>query len=498
MVRGLLFLSLAVLMAALRPSAAAVVSAEPLVASHTVVSAQKCDTPAPGSVSVTFSWVPSRRGEQWLNLSLSDNGFAADTFVGVGPFPPEADSFVWGGLSPGVTYFLRINTHSPFGWEPSQTLAFVTATCASTESLVASQITVSAQGCETASPGSVSATLSWAPSRRGEQWLDISLFNNRFAPGTFVGIGPFPPETNRFVWSGLRPGLTHFLRINTRSPFGWEPSESIAFGTPACGPDPALPQPNGDFLGLRDRLAAEIAASGLSAAVAVTDLQTGESIDVNGDEPRLPGCTINFFVLLSVVMDLQEGLYGEGEVGDLIARTVWSSNPITARDLLRKTGMGDLGAGLVKVNDLLDLLGLSVSTYDHPPAYPQESLQGSINVLTANEMNRALAALYEARIVEPAWRDYLLNKLMGVKPGLQYLIPAGVGGAMVSHKNGFFADYRGWVDNDAGVVMFDRGGNRYAYAISFFTENVPYKYADIPLGQTVSRLVWQYFTSRYY
>jgi hypothetical protein len=139
-----------------------------------------------------------------------------------------------------------------------------------------------------------------------------------------------------------------------------------------------------------------------------------------------------------------------------------------------------------------------VSTYDHPPAYPQESLQRGGNVLTANEMNRALDALYEARIVEPAWRDYLLGKLTGVKPGLQYLIPGGVGSAMVSHKNGFFADYLGWVDNDAGVVIFDSGGNRYAYAISFFTEDVPYKYADIPLGQTVSRLVWQYFTSRYY
>ena len=368
----------------------------------------------------------------------------------------------------------------------------------SAEPLVASQVTVSAQQCDTSSPGSVSATISWAPSRRGEQWLDISLFNNRFAPGTFIGTGPLPPRTSSFVWSGLQPGLTHFLRINTRSPDGWEPSQTVTFATQACGDSPVLPQPNEELVGLRDLLAAEIADSGIDAAVAVTDLQTGESIDVNGDAPRLPGCTINFFVLLSVVMDLQEGLYGEDEVGDLIARTVWSSNPITARDLLQKTGMGDLGAGLVKVEQLLGLLGLSISTYDHPPAYPEESLQGSTNLLTANEMNRALAALYEARIVEPAWRDYLLNKMTGVKPGLQYLIPAGVGDGVVSHKNGFFADPSGWVDNDAGVVMFEGSGNRYAYAISFFTEDVAYKYADIPLGQTVSRLVWQYFSSRYY
>jgi len=369
---------------------------------------------------------------------------------------------------------------------------------ASAEPLVASQIAVSTQKCEAASPGSVSAALSWTPARRGQQWLDVSLFNNGFAPGTFVGVGPFPPGTNAFVWSGLRPDSTHFLRINTRSPFGWEPSQTVAFATQPCGGDPAGSQPNEDLLGLRESLRAEIEASGINAAVAVTDLQTGESIDVSGDEPRLPGCTINFFVLLSVVMDLQQGLYGEDEVGDLIARTVWSSNPVTAHDLLYKTGMGDLGAGLARIDQLLDLLGLSVSTYDHPPAYPEESLQGSANLLTANEMNRALTALYEARIVDPAWRDYLLEKMTGVKPGLQYLIPAGVGDGVVSHKNGFFADASGWVDNDAGIVIFDRGGNRYAYAISFFTENVASKYADIPLGQTVSRLVWQYFSNRYY
>ena len=366
----------------------------------------------------------------------------------------------------------------------------------STGPLVASQVTVAAQDCDTSS-GGINVTVSWVPSRRGEQWLDISLFNNRFAPATYVGIGPLPSTASSFEWSGLQPGLTHFLRVNTRSRSGWETSRTVAFATQPCG-YPAAPEPNAEFVGLRETLRAEIAASGLDAAVAVTDLQTGESIDVNGEQPRLPGCTINFFVILSVVMDLQEGLYSESEVGDLIARTVWSSNPVTARDLLRKTGLGEINAGLLKINQLLDLLGLSVSSYDHPPAYPQESLQGTVNVLTANETNRALTAVYEARVLEPGWRDYLLNKMMGVKPGLQYLIPAGVGGGVVAHKNGFFAEYTGWVDNDAGIVLFDRGGRRYAYAISFFTESVPYKYADIPLGQRVSSLVWQYFSSRYY
>ena len=58
-------------------------------------------------------------------------------------------------------------------------------------------------------------------------------------------------------------------------------------------------QPNPGLLQLRDNLAAAISDSGFNVAVAVTDLQTGESIDVKGDDPRHAGCTANWFVLLS-------------------------------------------------------------------------------------------------------------------------------------------------------------------------------------------------------
>ncbi len=58
---------------------------------------------------------------------------------------------------------------------------------------------------------------------------------------------------------------------------------------------------------LQSRLQQRVDASGIDAAVAVTDLQTGETVSVNGDEPHLTGCTINFFVLLQVVRDLEAG-----------------------------------------------------------------------------------------------------------------------------------------------------------------------------------------------
>src|SRR5690606_26178475 len=108
-----------------------------------------------------------------------------------------------------------------------------------------------------------------------------------------------------------------------------------------------------------------------------------------------------------------------------------------------------------------------------------------------------LAAFWRAEVVSLDWRDYLLAKMVEVKPGLQYLLPAGVSGGTVSHKNGVLPLPSGWVDNDIGIVTFQRGGQTYAYAISFFTRDVPVKYADIPLGQTVSSMVWQYFSAAY-
>jgi hypothetical protein len=68
---------------------------------------------------------------------------------------------------------------------------------------------------------------------------------------------------------------------------------------------------------------------------------------------------------------------------------------------------------------------------------------------------------------------------------------------VVGHKNGFFWLPEGYIDNDAGIVTFERGGQTYAYALTFLSQAVPTKYGDIPLGQTVSSLVWEHFNRTY-
>lgn len=254
-----------------------------------------------------------------------------------------------------------------------------------------------------------------------------------------------------------------------------------------------------DLSVLREDLAVEIGNYGVSGeyAVAVTDLQTGETISVNGHRPQLSGCVINFFPILASVVGVQNGVYLEEQVGDLISATVWSSNPHTARSLYSIIGEGDVVAGVASVDGFItDQLGLTETIIDHPPAYPGETLGiNANNWTTAEDVNIALAILYSGNLLTPEWREYLLAKMV-VKPGLNYLTAYGTGG-VVRHKNGFFVDENGWIDNDIGIVIFERGDNTYAYAISFFSQKVTQKYGDIALGQSVSEMVWSYFSNKY-
>lgn len=279
----------------------------------------------------------------------------------------------------------------------------------------------------------------------------------------------------------------------------------LAFPGPLAHADPptAVPAP-ATLSGLRDEIVGYMESYPVPGgyAVAVTDLQTGATISVNGEQPQLAACSINLALLMQVVADVQAGRYPEGEVDTLIAQTLYSSNPVTARDLYAIAGNGDVLAGARRVTERLRALGLDQTVLDHPPGYPDDSLHPNPtdwnNWMTALDANRALTELYDGDVLSPSWRSYLLGAMTKVKPGLNYLVAVGpADGALVSHKNGFAPTTDGWIDNDVGIVRFQRGDHTYAYALSFFSDDVQEKYADIPLGQAVSTLTWDYFSQRY-
>jgi hypothetical protein len=340
----------------------------------------------------------------------------------------------------------------------------------------------------------LTVTFSWSSSRSGLQWLDISSQDNGFAPGTFTGIGPFDSARTSYEWNDAAGNVSYYARVNTVEDGQWAPTPTLSLTTPICGAPPA----SAEMETLRASIEAEVARWSFETAVAVTDLQTGETISVNGDRRQFAGCALNFFVLMQAVIDVQHGLYEEWRVGNLISATIFGSNPVTARDILLISGNGDVVPAMQRVNELISRLGLTDTFYDHPPAYwPAMSLEGRDNLTTALDMNEALAGLWHGTELTPEWRRYFFEKLTGVKPGLNYLVPAGVTDGVVGHKNGFFWLPEGYIDNDAGIVTFERGGQTYAYALTFLSQAVPTKYGDIPLGQTVSSLVWEHFNRTY-
>lgn len=259
------------------------------------------------------------------------------------------------------------------------------------------------------------------------------------------------------------------------------------------------PQPAEDMLALQDAMTRAIEQYWVPGkyAVAVTDLQTGETVSVNGDQPRLSGCVVNLFALYQAVRDVWSGRYPQEYVDALIRATIWSSNATTAQELYGIIGGGDVVEGVRRVHDFInEELRLDAVVLDHPPAYGDSIGVSPDNWVTAVAMNRALAALWHGEVVpELSWRDYLLYHMTAVKPGLNYLTAAVP--EVVSHKNGFLWASTGYVDNDAGIVRFQRGDTEYAYAISFFSEEVTEEYADIPLGQQLGNLAYEVMTARY-
>jgi hypothetical protein len=185
-----------------------------------------------GTVEIRANWSSASAGPQWADLSLLRNGFFPGTFVSQGQLTPAQSDLVWDGLIADRVHFLRINTLTADGWGPSASVAFVTRSdCAGLTPLANGAVNVVDQAC---SPnGTLQVGFSWAPPPGGfGQWIDLSLVDNGFAPGTFIGE---PAGTgNSFLWSGLLSAQFHYVRVNTLTPTGWQSTPTMAFLTEAC------------------------------------------------------------------------------------------------------------------------------------------------------------------------------------------------------------------------------------------------------------------------
>ena len=168
---------------------------------------------AGSTANVVFSWTPVAGAEvQWVDLSLSNNGFAPGTFIGFGPLSGTTTQIQWNGLIAGQTHYWRVNAGTSLGWIPSQTGSFTP--CAPT--IPPNTVTYVCTGSGRAT---VFWNLSQPPVATSSSWLDLSIFDNGFLPGTFIG-GNITGQTQH-TWPGILANVGHFWRVNDLTPQGW-------------------------------------------------------------------------------------------------------------------------------------------------------------------------------------------------------------------------------------------------------------------------------------
>ena len=179
------------------------------------------------TATVRFAWQPAPGAtEQWLDLSLFENDFAPESFVGAGPMPPSQNELTWSGILTGQAHFWRLNTLTSEGWQPSLTGRFV----ACGGPVLASE----AITCEP--DGSYFVYFRWSPVLDASlQWLDISKYDNGFELDTFGGVGPLTSQTDAFEFPNLlQPYTQYFFRVNALTSEGWRTTETQSFIADSC------------------------------------------------------------------------------------------------------------------------------------------------------------------------------------------------------------------------------------------------------------------------
>jgi hypothetical protein len=213
-----------------------------------------CDAGAP---SVVFA-IPGQRqfgrvpDAVWIDISLLNNNFAPGTFLGAGPFTVDHDLatfFRWERLAV-APHFYRLNGLVGGRWSEIGRGSFETPNCGPVRFI----------GCDPVSGETATNHVHFAVAPAGpipprtprEQWFDLTLQANPrnplldggFAPGTFLGAGPFPPEGTMFEWQGIAPGRRHYYRQNTRyflrpaDPDTWVTQFSGSFVSLSCAGRP--------------------------------------------------------------------------------------------------------------------------------------------------------------------------------------------------------------------------------------------------------------------
>jgi hypothetical protein len=269
-------------------------------------------------------------------------------------------------------------------------------------------------------------------------------------------------------------------------------------------PDETEPRPaDGFMIDLENDLQAMMAGWGGENSVSVTDLQTGQTISVNGDDVRPASCTIKIPLMMALAQDIDAGLYTHNDIAGLVDETMTPSLVPPARELIAIAGGGSVAEGIHRINGIMQDLGATNSVLAHPPGYPHENYgydipyQWHTNLLTSNDTNRMLAALYHGDYLSPSAKDYVLWSLsLGLPHHFESLGGPLPGWVTLYNKIGVIHEpFASW--SDAGLVIFESDGQQRGYAITYLGAHGGDYKVHYDRGFAVSEVTWKYFSEAY-
>ncbi|HSP56029.1 MAG TPA: serine hydrolase, partial [Dehalococcoidia bacterium] len=292
------------------------------------------------------------------------------------------------------------------------------------------------------------------------------------------------------------------------------PPAGVTPDAPTSGGDqPSAPLPSGqgnrpenvnadpEMLTLKAKLEQEISdysasVGGIDVAVAVTDIQTGQTISVGGNVLHKTGCTINLFALLAAVDQFQAGAASPDGLSYPITKGIGGSYPPEVKHFLDVI-FGSYTLGVQRAREMMSSWGMQSSYFDHVPYYGGEDPPP--NILTALELNDVFNRLYHGTLFNAEWTGYTMGVLTNIAPYVQYILPKYLpSSATAAHKIGYYWDYDGWVNNDAGIVMFTGSdGQTKAYVVSYLSQGARTEYIGYSFGARISRIVWDGVTPKY-
>lgn len=324
--------------------------------------------------------------------------------------------------------------------------------------------------------------------------------------------------------SQVRTGASHSVRFVGRvdwsrssptPPPGTPVAETLAPAPPASsgGDQPSGPIPpsygsipenanaSPEFLALKDALERSIVAydaevGGIDVAVAVTDLQNGESISVGGNVLHRTGCVINMFALLAAVSEFQAGNASPSGLAWSIKKGIGGSYPPEVKNFTQAI-FGSYWTGTYQARALMASWGMTASYFDHIPYYGGE--YPAPNILTALETNDILTRLWRGQLFDHQWTSYTIGVLRDSFSYVNYILPGRLpAAATVGHKIGYYADWDGWVNNDAGLISFTAtDGSEKAYAITYLSQLANTERDGYSFGAKLSRDVWDWMVGKY-